>query len=278
MRKANNQSGFGIIEIIIVAVVLAVVGFIAWRVLSPSNPGPYGSGPGFVEWSFDGSKWNPNGTAPACESPLAIASPADVTKMSAVLMPGQVRGCDFKPHGGLSSADPYYNDVTVSTVRDAYLYRGARYIAQDDGGETQVQYMFDFMDSCGVMFRLDHLADLTDQFKAYADRLAEPKPEDSRTSMFDDHPFIPKGTIVATAIGIKASKNSFFDFGVYDLRQPNEASKTDLYKTDSLRISDKEQSFFAVCWFDLLQGNDKQVVAGLPQRNGSPQGDSDYCK
>jgi hypothetical protein len=276
MNNAKNQRGFGIIEIIIIVVVLAIAGFIAWRLLSPTSTSP--GGKSFVEWAFDGENWNPIGSAPACESPLAIASPTDVTKMSAVLMPGQVRGGDFKPHGGLSSTEPYYNDVAVSTVRDAFLYRGSRYIQADDGGQTQVQYMFDFMDSCGVMFRMDHLGDLTDQFKAYADRMPEPKLDDSRTTSFNDHPFVAKGTVVATSIGIKASKNSFFDFGFYDLRQQNAAAKTDLYKTDQLRISDKEQSFFAVCWFDLLPATDRDFVAGLPQRNGSPQGDSDYCK
>ncbi len=273
--KKAAQAGFGIVEVVIILAVLAVAGFIVWRI--SGSPNIIGNNNGFVEWQFNGNEWKPSGTAPACEDPLSIASPIDINQATNVLMPGQVRGSDFKPHGGLSSDDPANNNLTVTAVRDSYLYRGARYTAEDIG-QTDVQYMFDFMDSCGVMFRLDHLANLSDQFKEYADRLPQPQLNDSRTVMFNDHPFIPKGTVVATEIGIRPTKNSFFDVGVYDLRQPNEASKTDLYKTDSLRISDKEQSFFAVCWFDLLPLPDRTVVKNLPQRGGTPQADSDYCK
>jgi hypothetical protein len=275
-KAKNSQRGFGVIEIVIILVVLGVIGFLAWRLYSFSTAPKDSQGRTFVEWSWDGENWKPMGTAPDCKSPLTVESPADTGKITNVLMPGQVRGSDFKPHGGLSSDSPANNSLVVATVRDAYLYRGAQYIAEDMG-QTAVQYMFDFMDSCGIMFRFDHLATLTDQFKAYDKQMPVPQLNDSRTTVFNDHPFIPKGTVVATEIGIKPTKNSFFDFGVYDLRQRNEASKTDLYKTDQLRISDKEQSFYAVCWFDLLPTAQKAIVKGLPQRGGEAQGGSDYC-
>jgi len=271
-----KQRGFGVVEIIIILVILGLICFIAWRIFGAANSQTTGSSKSFVEWSFDGENWKPTATAPACEDPLELSLPTVASNVTNVLMPGQVRGGDFKPHGGLSSDNPANNNLSVSTPRDAYLYRGSKYIAEDMG-KTETQYMFDFMDSCGIMFRFDHLSTLTDQFKAYADKLPQGQIDDSRTTRFNDHPFIAKGTVVATAVGIKATQNSFFDVGVYDLRQRNKASKTDLYKTDQLRISDKEQSFYAVCWFDLLPPAEKTVIKALPQRGGLPQGDSDYC-
>lgn len=276
----NKERGFAAVEIIIVLVLVAVIGLVGWKVVASKNKeaaetttNNTSAKTGFVEWSFDGNTWKAKGNAPKCEDPLVINSPVDVGKVDGVLMPGEVRGGDFKPHGGFSrGAFDEPNKVDVSAIRDAYVYQGARYL---HGGKT-LQYMFDFIDSCGIRYRLDHLATLTPEFQKLADELPEAKPDDSRTTQFEPV-FIKKGTLIATEIGIKDDSNAFFDFGVYDLRSPNEASKTDLYKTDQLRISDKEQSFFALCWMDFMQGNEKTAVAALPLRNGSPQGKSDYC-
>lgn len=276
----SNQRGFAHIELVIVFIVITAIGFVGWKVLAQQDKDVAGAGSNnnesktdFVEWSFNGSTWKAMGTAPKCEDPLVINSPVDVSKVDGILMPGEVRGGDFKPHGGFSrSAFENQNKVDVSAIRDAYVYQGARYLHD---GKT-VQYMFDFMDSCGIRYRLDHLATLTPEFQKLADKLPEAKPDDSRTTKFEPV-FIKKGTVIAYEIGIKTDSNAFFDFGVYDLRTPNQASKTDLYKTDQLRISDKEQSFFALCWMDYMQGKEKTAVAALPLRNGSPQGTSDYC-
>lgn len=277
--REHRQSGFYIIEAVLIVAVVLVLGLVAWMFITKQNPSQVmsqvtGGADGFVEWSWDGNEWKPQGEAPECESPLTIASPVDVTKVDSRLMPGEMRGSDFKPHGGLAVSNAVDNKLTVSAVRDGYLYRGARYLHEG----KEVQYMFDFMDSCGVVYRLDHLATLTPEFQRYADLLPEAKPDDSRTEKFKEHPLIKKGTVIATEVGIKEGKNVFFDLGLYDLRRQNEASKTELYKTDQQRIQDKEQSFYALCWFDYVGGSDKSVLQALPTRNGQPATASDYCK
>jgi hypothetical protein len=272
----KNNRGFAHLEMLVVIVVLAAIGFIGWKLMAHKNKDGANTSTksDFVEWNFDGNTWKAMGDAPKCEDPLVVSSPVNVDEVDGVLMPGEVRGGDFKPHGGFSRGgfdNP--NKVDVSAIRDAYVYQGARYLHEG----RVVQYMFDFMDSCGIRYRLDHLATLTPDFQKLADKLPEAKPDDSRTTKFDPV-LIKKGTLIATEIGIKTDSNAFFDFGVYDLRTPNEASKTDLYKTDQLRISDKEQSFFALCWKNYMQGAEKTAVAAMPLRNGDPQGASDYCK
>lgn len=272
--RKSRQAGFTIIEVIVILVVIGLLVAVGWAVFfrGKTSTGT-NSSQSLVEWGFDGNEWKPNGTVAACENPLTIGAPMDVTKATAVLLPGEVRGGDFKPHGGMSADPSTDNKIDISTVRDAYLYRGARYTVE--GGQTQ--YLFDFMDSCGVMFRFDHLATLTSTFAKYADQLPASKPDDSRTTVFSEHPFFAKGTLLATEVGIKKDKNVFFDLGVYDLRHRNAASKTDLYKTNKLRIDDKEQSFYALCWFDLLPTHERTIVRALPSRNGEPWQASDYC-
>lgn len=261
------------LAIILAIAAIIIVGVIIWVFFgNPRVAQRIGLDNRIVTWEFNGEKWQPQGSPPACEELLTIQSPVDVNKVNSVLLPGQVRGTDFKPHGGLATDMQPNNDMIVSTVRDGYLYRGARYISFGE-----VQYMFDFIDPCGVMFRLDHLGTLTSEFQKYANKMPEPQPEDSRTTTFNDHRIIPKGTVVATSIGIKKEVNSFFDFGLYDLRKQNAASKTELYKTDQLRIDDKEQSFYALCWFNNLPEPDKTKILSYPERDGSHTGKSDYC-
>ncbi len=275
MKKLKlNQDGSHVLAVVLVFVVIIVVGAVGWMVLGKSKDSNQSGGgdSGFVEWSFNGSTWSPQGDAPECEEPLAIASPMDVSQATSVLYPGQVRGGDFKPHGGIGIDNATNNDLTVKAIRGAYLYQGSRYIEQGT-----VQYMFDFMDSCGIMYRYDHLATLTPEFQAFADQLPEPQVDDSRTTRFNEHPFIKEGTVIATAVGYsQPTVNAFFDLGVYDLRQPNAASQTEIYKTDQGRIQDKQQSFFAVCWFDLLPEPDRTTVKSLPPRGS--ENTSDYCQ
>lgn len=221
-------------------------------------------------WQWDGDAWRVAGNAPACEDPLAIGAPIDMTRVSSRLYPGQVRGTDFKPHGGLAIDDATDTAATIYAIRDARLVRVAHYL--QDGTE---QYLLDFVDDCGVMFRYDHLARVTPDISKYTDRL-EAKEGDSRTTEVDGLT-VQKGAAIATAIGLPG--NVFFDLGVYDLRRQNEASKTELYKTDPLRIDDKEQSFYAVCWFDLLPPVDRAIANALPTRANDKEGAvSDYCQ
>jgi len=289
MKKIRNQAGFSAVEAIIIVVILGVIGLVGWRILAKkpkaektntqtteqakTEEKPAAEEAKYIEWSFDGEKWtamNQGNEPPACPNPVTIKSPIDVSKATAVLYPGQVRGGDFKPHGGLAATD---NNVAVVAVMDAYAYRGARYI--EDG---EVQYLFDFVNPCGLMYRLDHLYTLSDDMMKLANQLPEPKPDESRTFKFTDNILVKQGTTIATVLGHVKTKNAGFDLGVFDLRQPNEASKTNnLYKTDSKRIGDKEQSFYAVCWFDWLTGSEKQTIKALPLR-GIEGKTSDYCK
>lgn len=285
----SNQDGFSFIIILIFIVVIGAVGAISWLTFSrmqddnqttkttqtssteQKSTSSESSEVQYVSWEFNGENWQATGSAPDCSEPYVINSPMDVKLASSVLYPGQIRGGDFKPHGGIGTDGTNGNTIDVTAVKDAYLYRGSRYI---EGGV--VQYMFDFIDSCGYLYRLDHLAQLTDEFNNYANQLPEPKPDDSRTTKFPPNIFIKQGTLIATQVGNVNTQNAFFDLGLYDLRKNNEASKTDIYKSDSLRISDKELSFYAVCWFDYLPEGDKAIVKSLPAR-GSEGKTSDYC-
>ena len=53
-----------------------------------------------VSWQLGkGNVWQAIGTPPSCPDPLVLASPVNISKVSAILYPGQPRGGAFKPHG-----------------------------------------------------------------------------------------------------------------------------------------------------------------------------------
>lgn len=287
----QSQNGFSHIVLVLAVVVVAIIGFVGWRVMSMSKTNTGGTDkkassevnnqedteaaklPPYVVWDYmGGEKWGALSDAPACEEPLSIKLPMDVSKATNVLYPGQVRGGDFKPHGGIGVEGKADNKVDVLAPMDTYLYRGARHIEQ---GETQ--YMFDFISPCGIMVRIGHLLKLSPEFQAYADQLPVGAPGDSRTTKFTTNTAVKAGTLIATEVGFANTKNVFFDFGVYDLRQTNEASKDPAFAEEPLRKSDKEQSYYSLCWFDLLPGADKTKVKSLPAR-GIEGKTSDYCK
>lgn len=219
-----------------------------------------------VSWSFNGTKWVATGTPPACPSPFTVALPVDITRASSVLYPGQVRGGQYKPHGGFRLDGQAHDAVTVTAPFDAYVVDGSRHYEGAD-----IQYYFDFFHPCGIRYRLDHLYTLSPTLSTLADQL--PAPTTGSQSYVVTPTFIKAGTVVATAVG--HPDNVGFDLGVYDLRKPNAASQDAAYQTAHADMV--SNAFFAVCWFDWLSAADETAVRALPSADGISGASSDYC-
>lgn len=221
---------------------------------------------GDVTWQFTGSQWEASGKAPACAEPIALQTPtADLSKASSILYPGQVRGGDYKPHGGFRFDNVANNEVAVRIPLDGHLVMGSRYIEQ---GETQ--YFFVFTNPCGIAYRFDHLLTLTPTFQAYADQLPAAKVDDSRTTPFNPPVAVNAGDVVATKVGFATTKNASFDFGVYDLRKAS--------STSAAAQQDNQFGPYGVCWFDMLPAADATTVKALPAGDAQAGKTSDYCK
>ena len=286
-KFSHSQSGLAHILPIFLIVLIVGVGFAAYRVIQSKDKDQTGQSSQtsssdkssveekYIEWSFNGDSWAPMNEgkpAPKCEEPLSIQAPMDVSKATSALYPGQVRGGDYKPHGGIGTDNATDTKLEVKMPYDAYLYRGAKY--QENG---EIQYVLDFIAPCGIMIRFDHLKTLSPKLEEYTKELPTGSEGDSRTTKFTNNAAVKQGTVLATEVGHSSPLNVFFDLGVYDLRQANEVSKDPAFAEEPKRKSDKEQSYFAVCWFDLLIGDEKTTVLALPAR-GSEGKTSDYCK
>ena len=229
-----------------------------------TTPAPASSDAVTVSWSHDGTTWTSASTPPDCPDPLILTPPTPVSLATAVIYPGQVRGGHYKAHGGLGF-DPDDPNVQVTSPMDAVIVDGVRYLQLG-----VVQYMFDFINSCGIWHRLDHLLELSPRFQALADTLPEPAELDSRTTNFAPGLTVSEGELIATQVGIPGV-NIFFDWGVYDLRQMNESSMDPAW----LAAHPGEQAPYAICWLDFLSPEDQVIVNALP--TGIEGSTSDYC-
>lgn len=282
MKK--NQNGFSVVEFLIIVVVVGLLAAVGWLVLmrskdSKSNQANSGSAavnsdePTTLIWQQTASGWQATSKAPACPAQPMLKAPADLSKATSVLYPGQPRGGNYKPHGGFRFDNAVDNAITVTAPFDGYIVRGTRYFAV---GTTEVQYTFDIMNNCGVMTRLGHLRELPADLQKIADSWPQPTAS-SATQSVNPPVYVKQGEVLATKVGLLTEKNTFFDWGIYDYRQQNEASKLSTYRTAQPQ---SELAWHAVCWLqnDWLPAGDQTRVASLPAADPGSGKSSDYCK
>ena len=226
------------------------------------------SGGDEVTWSHDGVAWRPSSTPPECPDPLIFTPPASLVNATSVLYPGQLRGDNYKAHGGFRfDGEGQGHDLEIVAPMDAVLYSGARYL---EGGN--VQYMFDFINECGIMHRLGHLLELSPRFQEIAETLPQGGEGQSMTTILAPGQRVSEGETIATAIGVPTG-NVFFDWGVYDLRTMNPVS------SDAAWLAEHpgEQAPYGTCWLENLSASDTVIVEGLPAADQVSGAMSDYC-
>jgi len=200
-----------------------------------------------------------------CPTPL-LQTPVDLSKVTSILYPGQERGGNYKAHGGFGFDNATDNLVTVKIPLNGKISRVVRY---REMGE--IQYLFEFDGNCGVSFRFDHLRKLTPKFEAVVN--AFPIKEDTRTDPVNPPVAVTVGEVIATEVGFL--NNVSVDFGVYDMRQKNEASKDPAWASAH---SQYPADSYGICWLNSLPQADSAIVNLLPGRDGKFEKKSDYCK
>lgn len=219
-----------------------------------------------------------SGTASACrESFVFDETPADLSKIEVIGMPGRYRGCNYKSHGLFRARDGTNGVLEVRLPVDATLTGLIRYY---EGKPATLQYLLAFESDCGIAFRFDHLYTLVLELQDIAETVPEPTLNDAR---FDPNMLFARtkfkaGDLVATAVGFPAMRNYGFDFGVYDYRQPNSISKNSVWTAIHNQFTATE--WYGVCWLDMLPGADVGKAKELFEvvvNPAKPSIISDYC-
>ncbi len=222
-----------------------------------------------------------------CPDPFIFKMPIDINSATSILYPGQIRGGNYKAHGGFRFDGKKPDEITVTAPYDAKVISGARYPVNGE-----IQYTFDFEHPCGVRYRFGHLLTLSPKFQAIAEKFPLPEGLDSRTTQVNPEVEVKQGEIIATGVGLNrggpdvfGGYNTFVDWGVYDYRKQNEASQRSDWPTlhasedsDWGKYYNSEVYQYAVCWFDWISSEDREKVLALPSSDGQSGKYSDYCK
>lgn len=240
-----------------------------------ARPGAAAAG-SIVLWNGTGAgDWVAGGAAPPCSAD-PWTPPLDVAAASGLLVPGQVRGGNYKAHGGFRFDGRSDNAVRVVAPFAGTLYRGAAYLEDDQAaptGRPELQYLVDIQSPCGFMVRFDHLRVLSPALKAAFDANV-PVRSDSRTTPLPVLQ-VQAGDLLATEVGHRSTGlNVSVDFGVYDLR----ARRTTTRSAAELQQlgSSPELAWHGVCWLDLFGAATAAKLRALPVV-GVDGPHSDYC-
>ena len=219
-----------------------------------------------VQWSSYANTWSPNGTPPDCSEPFVVQTPVNINILTAALWPGQVRGV-YVAHGGFRFDATDGNDITVRAPSDSHLVQASQYLESGDK-----QYLLSFSVPCGFFYRFDHVRILSPKLADALKDLPPATPGDSRTTNIPPV-WIEQGEVIGTSVGIFPS-NIFLDFGLYDVRAPNNVIPNPAWA--DLYAAAEEFGHYGVCFFDYLPGNHGEIMRSLPTGNEGKT--SDYCK
>ena len=281
----NKQSGFAHL-LLLLFVVLATIGilFIFFRVrgsrhqaqtLQPVSktaemPVSAQAKPE-VTWHTTNNGWEPSSTPPVCPAQPIFDTPVDMSLVSSILYPGQVRGNAFKPHGGFRFDTHPNNDITLKMPMDAKLMRAGKTLVEENG---EVQYGFEFIAPCGIWFAFGHIHTPSPTFQAYVDKMPLVT-EHGTQQMYDvtGSPDIKKSEVIASQVGIIHTKNVFVEWQVNDLRQKNGLT----IRPEWSKYTDQFDKY-GVCWLDWLPAADAARAKVLPGGDSVSGKKSDYCK
>jgi len=192
----------------------------------------------------------------ACTDPMVLEAPVDINRATSILYPGQMRGGDFKRHGGFRFDTATSNAVEVRAPIDSTLSAASRYIERG-----QLQYLLDFETECGVRYRFDHILAMPPALSAVLETLPAAKVDDSRTTGVSRGVRFKKGELIATEVGMPG--NVFVDFGVYE-------------SGGLLQFQGPQSN--PLCWLDMLPASQAVIVKGLPAGDQNSGTKSEYCR
>src|SRR3989344_5127110 len=116
------------------------------------------------------------------------ALPIDISKTTSILYPGQMRGGEYKAHGGVRFDNSVPNDIVVTAPYNAQVIAGARYPVNGE-----IQYTFDFAHPCGIRYRFGHLLVLSPKFQEIAEKFPLPEGLESPTTQVNPGAEVQQG-------------------------------------------------------------------------------------
>jgi len=216
----------------------------------------------------------PDAVVPDCTDVGWQAPLRDFSLVEGRLEPGQIRGGNYKAHGGFRMKA---SEVDVLSAINGAITSVAAYRENANGSPEngEVQYLVDIQHPCGVQVRYDHLKVLSAPLQQLFADNGVSVGADSRTTFIQPPVPIQAGDVIATAVGFtETGANYSFDFGAYDLRtpQPSKRSTAELMAMGPSGVLGQ----YGLCWYDLFGPDTAATIRTIPI--GSTEQGSDYCE
>lgn len=218
-------------------------------------------------WAQDQYGWRAVGTPPQCPEPLELSSFVDVNKATSKLYPGQMRSVGYESTAGFRFDGLPNEAVTITVPLSGEVVQAARSLV-----EGEIQYVFDMISPCGIMFRFDHLLAVTPKFQTIANKLPEPKANDTRSTSVYPPVKVVMGEMIATAVGIHKNKNTFVSFTMYDFRRKNSISQDPAWAAEHPQLD-----HYVICPFPYFPEEERERVNSLPAADWMSGSKSDFC-
>ena len=231
-----------------------------------------------ITWMSNGSDGYaptpPGAVVPDCTDVGWQAPLRDFSLVEGRLEPGQIRGGNYKAHGGFRMKSP---DVEVLSAINGVITSVAAYRENANGSPEngEVQYLVEIQHPCGMQVRYDHLKVLSAPLQQLFADNGVIVGADSRTTFIQPPVPIKAGDVIATAVGFtETGANYSFDFGAYDLRtpQPSKRSAAELMAMGPSGVLGQ----YGLCWYDLFGPETAATIRTIPI--GSTEQGSDYCE
>jgi hypothetical protein len=216
----------------------------------------------------------PDAVVPDCVDVGWQAPLRDFALVEGRLEPGQIRGGNYKAHGGFRMKQ---SEVDVLSAINGGITSVAAYRENATGAPEngEVQYLIEIQHPCGMQVRYDHLKVLSAPLQQLFADNGVGVGADSRTTFIQPPMPIQAGDLIATAVGFtETGANYSFDFGAYDLRtpQPSKRSTEELLAMGPSGVLGQ----YGLCWYDLFGPEQASAIRAIPI--GSMEQGSDYCE
>ena len=237
-----------------------------------------------VSWSWDEASvsYVPTGAPPDCPSPLIDQGALiDLSTVQSKLLPGQARDGEYLVNGTFrwSGPDqPYPTDVVVTMPFDGYITGAWQFLKAG-------AYLFglNIVHPCGLMVRLSKMHDPSPEVKsALLDAMGEARERDSRETFYNPGIWLPKGTVLATSVGVPPPNEQTdvvgaqLDVAILDLRARNPQIPTDFDFQAWSGSAAPQYVFFQVCFYqgDYMAAAEQQLIEALPLGGGTSESDT----
>ena len=225
-------------------------------------------------WQINKDKaWQSSSSPVACGplEELFHKFPINLSILTQFARPGRATTMGNEPiyiaHGALRADNTPHNQISVQFPAAGFSLYAANRRIENYIDSTEEQVKLEFIHPCGVLIRLDHLAQMTERWSNIIKDV--PVTSNSRVTFFPQQTyFVTEGEVIANGIG--HASNTYLDFGVYDLRQKNKIAN---YIAEDWPAY-KGSADHGVCWPSLFNIEIESLLYSLP---AGAVATSDFC-